>query len=185
MPPSFLLSILKPHFPFIISILHLLCILSPFSSIFFPLSASYLRTVIPAMFPYCQSGAILSPTLLSISFSSLPLSQIRFDSHSPPGLNHQVLLQGPNHRSGSPQRGFCLLTVETNDLHALCLWRATRHLEAVEVITVICFTRWATAHSHSPPLHLLLMVKAALFQSLPQQQCSLGILGLFFYSDSG
>lgn len=108
---------------------------------FFYLLPTLYPTVFPAMFPYCLSPPILSPSLLSISFPSLPLPQIWFDSHSLPGLNHQDLLEGPNHRPVSPQRGFCLLTVETNDLHALCLWSVPRHLEAVEVITVICLTR--------------------------------------------
>ncbi|KAI4810122.1 hypothetical protein KUCAC02_018969 [Chaenocephalus aceratus] len=37
--------------------------------------------------------------------------QILLDSHSPPGLNDQDPLDGPNHGSVSPQRGFCLLTL--------------------------------------------------------------------------
>lgn len=149
----------------IISILPLSLYPFPFLSICVSLSSlnTLLHTVIPTMFPYCLSNHILSPKLLSISFSSLPLLQILLDSHSPPGLNHQDLLEGPNHGSVSPQRGFCLLTVETNDLHALCLWSVPRHLEAVEVITVKCLTRRGTAHSHTPPLHLPLTVKAALF----------------------
>lgn len=140
---------------------HFLCHL-PFFPMCFGLSASY---CIPAMFPYCLSTPtyIISPTLLSVSFPSLLLPQIQFDIHSPPGLNHQDLMVGPNHGSVSPQRGFCLLTVETNDLHALCLLSVARHLEAVEVIKLICLTRRATAHSHSPRLHLLQTVKAALF----------------------
>lgn len=122
-----------------------------------------LGTVMCAMFPYWDSTPTFFSILLFISLPSLLLLEIRFDSHSPPGLNHQDLLEGPNRGSVSPQMGFCLLTVETNDLHALCLWSAPRHLEAVEVITVICLTRQATAHSHSPPLHLLLTIMAALF----------------------
>lgn len=135
--------------------------LHPFScSLFLPfLLFSYPYTVISAMFPFCLSATL--PHFSSLP--SVPLLQIQYDSHSLPGLNHQDLLQGPNRGSVSPQRGFCLLTVETNDLHALCLWSVPRHLEAVEVITVICLTRRATAHSHSPPLHLLPTVKAALF----------------------
>lgn len=154
----------KPHSSSIISIPPLSLYPFPFLSSCFLLSSPY-------CIPHCNSchvsilsiSPILSPSLLSISFPSLPLPQIWFDSHSLPGLNHQDLLEGPNHRPVSPQRGFCLLTVETNDLHALCLWSVPRHLEAVEVITVICLTRRATAHSHSLPLHLLLTVKAALF----------------------
>lgn len=147
----------------IIFILCLLCIIFPSSSFVFFIFFLYSTHCYSATFPYCVSTPTFSSILLSISLPSLPLLQIQFDSHSPPGLNHQDLLEGPNRGSVSPQMGFCLLTVESNDLHALCLWSVPRHLEAVEVITVICLTRQATAHSHSPPLHLLLTVMADLF----------------------
>lgn len=160
--PSVLLSIPKPHFPSIIYILP------------YPFTSFIICSVLPAMFPYCLSIPILCPKLLSIFFSSLPLLQILRDSHSPPGLNHQDPLARPNHGSVSPQRGFCLLTVETHDLHALCLWSVPQHLEAVEVITVICSTRRATVHSQSPPPP---SVKAALFKPSPQLSCSLEYLG--------
>lgn len=83
--------------------------------------------------PYTPSHALLS-------FSSLPSPQIRFDSLSLPGLNHQGPLVGPNQGPVSPQRGFCLLAVETNDLHRTA---APRHLEAV--IAVIRSTWQGTA----------------------------------------
>lgn len=161
----------------------LLCVLSPFS----PFAFLYL---LPTVYPtHCNSChvSILSmypypPLLLSISLPSLPMPQIRFDSHSLPGLNHQDLLEGPNHRSVSPQRGFCLLTVETNDLHALCLWSVPRHLEAVEVIIVICLTRQATAHSHSLCLSTCRWRSRLLCFSCRRSCCvALNIRELFFF----
>lgn len=74
----------------------------------------------PAVSPPCFHTLYLPPIfyILShalLSFPSLPSPQIRFDSLSPPGLNHQGPLVGPNQGPVSPQRGFCLLTVETNE----------------------------------------------------------------------
>lgn len=85
-----------------------------------------------------------------------PSLQIQFGSHSLSGLNHQDRLEEPKHESVSPQRGFCLLTVETSDLHALCLWSVPQHLEAVEVITVICLTGRRLHTVTRRPSHLLL-----------------------------
>ena len=141
-----LLSIPRTQSASIVSILFISLSFPSFSSFPFP---SFAPCCIPAIFPYYLPLYILFPTLLSVSFPSLPLPQIQLDSNSLPGLNHQGPLVGPNHESVSPQRGFCLLTVETTDLHALCLWSVPRHLEAVEVITLICLTRRVTAHSRS------------------------------------
>lgn len=113
----------------------------------FPISPLYLPCAIfqPCFHIVYRPLRISSPP--QFSFPSLPLPQIWFDIHSPPGLNHQGLLVGPNHGSVSPQRGFCLLAVETNDLHALCLLSPHPHLEALEPIKVMRSTRQATAHS--------------------------------------
>lgn len=116
----------------------------------FPCLLLFFLYLLPTVFLPCFHTAYLplySPPYLSLSFPSLPLPLICLDSLSAPGLNHQDLLVGPNHGSVSLQRGFCLLTVETNDLHAFCLHNAPQHLEAVEVITVICLTRQVTANS--------------------------------------
>lgn len=114
----------------------------------FPISPLYLLC---AIFQLCFH-IVYRPLRISsppqFSFPSLPLPQIWFDIHSPPGLNHQGLLVGPNHGSVSPQRGFCLLAVETNDLHALSLLSPHPHLEALEPIKVMRSTRQATAHSY-------------------------------------
>lgn len=144
----------KPHSCSTISNHCIFCIIFPFSPFCFPLSAPCCT---PAMFPYCLS----TPVLSSSSFPSLSSPQIQFDSHSLPGLNHQDLLVRPNHGPVSPQRGFCLLTVETNNLHALCLLSAHQHLEAVQVIRAACSTRRVTAHGRSLRLHL--PVRPALF----------------------
>lgn len=68
-----------------------------------------------AVSPPCFHTVAVSHALLSCP--SLPSPQIGSDSLSPPGLNHQGLLEGPNQGPVSPHRGFCLLAVETNDLH--------------------------------------------------------------------
>lgn len=164
-------SISKPHSSSIMSPLPFFLYSFSFLFICFSLSSSF---AIAAMFPYVYVYPYPLP------FPSLPLLQIQLDSHSLPGLNHQDLLEGPNRGSVSPQRGFCLLTVETNDLHALCLWSVPQHLEAVEVITVICLTRQATAHSHLLPLHLPLTVKV-FFRCHRNCRVALNIQEPFFF----
>lgn len=81
--------------------------------------------LLPAVSPPCFHTVYLPPIfyILShalLSFPSLPSAQICFDSLSPPGLNHQGPLVGPNQGPVSPQRGFCLLTVETNEPPPRC-----------------------------------------------------------------
>lgn len=116
-PPDFPLEPLPPFYPS----LHFLCgfPVSCFCSLLYPLHVS-IRLSPPIFY-------ILSHALLS--FPSLLSPQIRFDSLSPPGLNHKGPLVGPNQGPVSPQRGFCLLTVETNDLR--CIASPRQHLEAV------------------------------------------------------
>lgn len=94
-----------------------------------------------------QPLGVSSP--LQFSSPSLPVPPIGLDMHSPPGLNHQGLLTVAKLSvSVSPHGGFCLLAVETNDLHALCLLSPHPHLEALEPINVMHPTRRAAARSH-------------------------------------